>query len=90
MNIGRLTEQLQLDNEQVEQFAHLEQLYDRLMEELFSFDGDRKQMWKAMRNLVKQKDIEIQKLLDAKQTQNYFTLKQKEKQQLKQALHPKS
>ncbi|MDO6685067.1 MULTISPECIES: hypothetical protein [unclassified Agarivorans] len=85
MNIDRLIENLSLSSEQISQFTELEQQYSQLMDNMFGFEGDRKQMWKAMRDLVKEKDLEIIKLLDKSQLETYLTLKQIQKQQRRQS-----
>ncbi|MEE1673355.1 hypothetical protein SNR37_002778 [Agarivorans aestuarii] len=85
MDIERLTKHLSLDSQQINQFTQLEQRYNRLMDDLFGFEGDGKQMWKAMRELLKEKDQEITKLLSDSQTKSYFNLKQLQSQQRKQA-----
>ncbi|WP_040307051.1 hypothetical protein [Agarivorans albus] len=85
MDIERLTKHLSLDPHQISQFTQLEQRYNSLMDDLFGFEGDRKQMWKAMRELLKEKDQEIAKLLSDSQTKSYLNLKQLQKQQRKQA-----
>ncbi|GDY27807.1 MULTISPECIES: hypothetical protein [unclassified Agarivorans] len=85
MNIDRLIEHLSLSSEQISQFTELEQQYSQLMDNMFGFEGDRKQMWKAMRDLVKEKDLEIIKLLDKSQLETYLTLKQIQKQQRRQS-----
>ncbi|UPW17748.1 hypothetical protein M0C34_16130 [Agarivorans sp. TSD2052] len=83
MNIERLTECLQLSTEQIEKFIHLETEYSFMMDQLFSFDGDRKHMWKAMRDLMKEKDGEIIKLLSNSQIESYLSFKSAQQQQRK-------
>jgi hypothetical protein len=85
MDIKKLSAILNLTAQQLDQFSEIERQYNHLLDEMFGFEGDRKQMWKAVRNLMKDKEAQISKLLNTNQQQLYCELKQHQQQQRKQA-----